>query len=60
MALAFDPKRRAVLLVGGDKAGVDQKRFYRKLIDVADKRYGRHLASLGGRKGKETEHGKKS
>ncbi len=64
VAFAFDPKRRAVLLVGGDKAGVYPKRFYRRLIDVADERYGRHLASLGaargGRKGKETAHGKKS
>lgn len=64
VAFAFDPKRKAVLLVGGDKAGVDQKRFYRRLIEVADERFGRHLASLaarsGGRKGKETGHGKKS
>ena len=27
MAFAFDPKHRAVLLAGGDKRGVDQKRF---------------------------------
>lgn len=64
VAFAFDPKRRAVLLVGGDKAGVDQRRFYRRLIAVADDRYGRHLASLsakkGGGTGKETGHGKKS
>jgi len=64
VAFAFDPKRQAVLLVGGDKAGVDPKRFYRRLIDVADERFERHLASpgaeRGGRKGKETGHGKKS
>ncbi len=64
MAFAFDPKRKAVLLVGGDKAGTDQKRFYKKLIGTADGRLERHLASLsadrGGRKGKETGHGKKS
>ena len=46
VAFAFDPGRRAILLVGGDKSGIDQKRFYRRLIDTADKRFGRHLASL--------------
>jgi len=64
VAFAFDPKRRAVLLVGGDKAGVDQKRFYRRLIAVADERFERHLESLSakrnGRIGKETGHGKKT
>ena len=64
VAFAFDPKRRAVLLVGGDKARVDQKRFYRRLIAVADERFERHLESLrakkNGRIGKETGHGKKS
>jgi hypothetical protein len=64
VAFAFDPKRQAVLLVGGDKAGVDSKRFYRRLIGIAEERFGKHLASLGvkrsGRKGKETGHGKKS
>lgn len=64
VAFAFDPKRQAVLLVGGNKAGVDKKRFYKKLIAVADERFERHLASLGAkrgdRKGKEKGHGKKS
>ena len=63
VAFAFDPKRRAVLLVGCDKAGVDKKRFYRKLIAVADERFDRHLASLSAkgdrREGKEKGHGKK-
>ena len=64
VAFAFDPRRRAILLVGGDKAGVDQKRFYRRLIAVADERFERHLASLGAERssqtGKEKGHGKKS
>ncbi len=34
--LAFDVKRRAILLVAGDKAGVNQKRFYQTLIKKAD------------------------
>jgi hypothetical protein len=42
-AFAFDPKRRAIVLVGGDKGGKDQKRFYKKLIEVADERFAAHL-----------------
>jgi hypothetical protein len=39
VAFAFDPKRRAILLVAGDKAGATQKRFYKQLIQKADKRF---------------------
>ncbi len=46
IAFAFDPERRAILLVGGDKSGVSQKRFYRQLIARADERHDRHLAKL--------------
>jgi hypothetical protein len=63
MAFAFDPKRRAVLLVGGDKAGTDQKRFYKRLIAVADGRLDSYLAALKtverGSKRKESTRGKK-
>ncbi|API61405.1 addiction module toxin RelE (plasmid) [Tardibacter chloracetimidivorans] len=45
---AFDPKRSAILLVGGNKAG--DKRFYDVNIPIADARYTRHLASLDGDK----------
>ena len=31
-ALAFDPKRAAVLLCGGDTSGGSEQRFYRQLI----------------------------
>jgi hypothetical protein len=54
VAFAFDPVRQAILLVAGDKAGVSEDRFYRRLIATADARYARHLAQLGkaqGRKG---------
>ena len=43
MAYAFDPQRRAILLVGGDKAGRSQRAFYSRLISKADARYGAHL-----------------
>lgn len=44
VAFLFDPKRQAVLLVGGNKAGVNQKRFYQRLIHVSDERYRKYLA----------------
>jgi hypothetical protein len=46
MAFAFDSKRMAVLLAGGDKRGVDQKRFYKRLIATADRRFDDHIVSL--------------
>jgi hypothetical protein len=45
-AFAFDPRRRAIILCGGDKSGGSQKRFYRQLIDKADARFDAHLAAL--------------
>jgi len=49
VAFAFDPERRAVLLVAGDKAGTGQKRFYKRLIAKADQRFDRHLKGMGTR-----------
>ena len=46
VAFAFDPHRRAVLLVCGDKSGGSEKRFYRELIRKADKRFDDHLARI--------------
>lgn len=60
IAFAFDPKRQAILLVGGDKGGADQRRFYKRLISVADKRFDEHLAELAATKAKERKHGKKT
>lgn len=45
-AFAFDPRRRAIILVAADKAGVSQARFYKRLISLADRRLDEHLASL--------------
>jgi hypothetical protein len=45
-AFAFDTRRRAVVLVGGDKSGGGERRFYRQLIAKADERFDRHLAEL--------------
>lgn len=46
VAFAFDPKRKAILLVAGDKSGLSEKKFYRNLIEKADSRYKRHLTNL--------------
>jgi len=46
VAFAFDPRRKATLLVAGDKSGSGEKRFYRELIRRADDRFDAHLARL--------------
>jgi hypothetical protein len=46
VAFAFDRKRKAILLVAGDKSGVGEGRFYRHLIRKADERFDAHLARL--------------
>ena len=51
IALAFDPKRAAILLLGGNKSGVSQKRFYRQLLAKADALYDAHLTKLAAQKG---------
>jgi len=46
VAFAFDPRRRAILLVAGDKSGGSERRFYRDLIRKADERFNAHLDRL--------------
>lgn len=41
---AFDPRRAAILLIGGDKTG--NNRWYQEYVPVADRLYDEHLASL--------------
>jgi len=41
---AFDPRRTAILLIGGDKTG--DGRFYRRLVPLADRLYDEHLKEL--------------
>ena len=41
---AFDPRRSAILLIGGDKTGDD--RFYETYIPIADRLYDQHLKEL--------------
>ena len=41
---AFDPRRNAILLIGGDKTGDD--RFYERMVPLADKLYDEYLQEL--------------
>ncbi|KAB2943478.1 MAG: type II toxin-antitoxin system RelE/ParE family toxin [Hyphomicrobium sp.] len=46
VAFAFDPRRRAILLVAGDKSGGSEQRYYKRLIKKADERFDSHLELL--------------
>lgn len=41
---AFDPRRSAILLIGGDKTG--KQRFYDEMVPLADRLYDEHLQEL--------------
>jgi hypothetical protein len=41
---AFDPRRMAILLIGGDKTGQD--RFYEEYVPIADRLYEAYLEEL--------------
>lgn len=41
---AFDPRRMAILLIGGDKTGDD--RWYDVNVPIADRLYDQHLVQL--------------
>lgn len=41
---AFDLRRMAILLIGGDKTGDDD--FYERYVPIADNLYDQHLADL--------------
>lgn len=41
---AFDPRRCAILLIGGDETGND--RWYEEYVPIADRLYDEHLETL--------------
>ncbi len=41
---AFDPRRCAILLIGGDKTG--DNRWYETFVPIADRLYDEHMAAL--------------
>lgn len=51
---AFDPRRMAILLIGGDKTG--DQRFYERMIPIADALYDEYLIELE----KERDNGRKA
>jgi hypothetical protein len=55
---AFDPRRTAILLIGGIKGG--NKRFYDQMVPIADRLYDLHLAELKLESEKELTHGRET
>ena len=51
LLFAFDPRRKAIFLVAGDKAG-NWDGWYREAIPLADERFRQHLIELEARKEK--------
>ncbi|MGE4243212.1 type II toxin-antitoxin system RelE/ParE family toxin [Ramlibacter sp.] len=45
-AFAFDPQKRAIVLVAGEKQGRESVRFYELLLKKANRRLESHLRSL--------------
>ncbi|KEA51642.1 MULTISPECIES: type II toxin-antitoxin system RelE/ParE family toxin [Mangrovibacter] len=43
---AFDPTRQAIVLCAGDKTGLNEQRFYKDMIRLADSEYRKHLITL--------------
>ncbi len=41
---AFDPRRTAILLIGGDKTGQDD--WYERYVPIADRLYDKHLEEI--------------
>ena len=46
---AFNSRRDAIMLIGGDKTG--DKRFYERMIPIADRLYDQHLREIGDENG---------
>lgn len=55
VAFAFDTKRKAILLVAGDKSGGSERAFYTQLISKADKRFDAHLNQVKQKEPQATE-----
>ena len=43
IAYIFDPERKGLLLIGGDKKGKNQKKFYKDLIRESEQIYAAYL-----------------
>jgi hypothetical protein len=56
VAFAFDRKRKAILLVAGEKSGISEKKFYKALIAKTDDRFNAHNARLNQKEKKGSSH----
>ena len=54
---AFDPRRKAILLIGGDKTG--NPNWYKQYVPRADELFDDHLAQIKREQEKERNHDKK-
>ncbi|RJG15704.1 type II toxin-antitoxin system RelE/ParE family toxin [Massilia cavernae] len=45
-AFAFDPERKAIILVAADKQGIDEGKFYKDILKKANKRFDQHLEGI--------------
>jgi hypothetical protein len=52
VAYIFDPERKGVLLIGGDKKGKNKRKFYKDLIREAEQIYAAYLEKKLNRKEK--------
>lgn len=52
---AFEPKRRAIPLVGGDKSG-NWSKLYKVTVPIADERFDAHMNKLEVRKSPDDRH----
>ncbi len=43
---AFDPRQAAILLIGGDKTGFSDRRFYARYVPNANRLYNEYIAEL--------------
>ena len=43
---AFDPRQTAILLVGGDKTGVSDRRFYARYLPSSNRLYNEYIVEL--------------
>jgi hypothetical protein len=50
VAYIFDPERKGVLLIGGDKKGKNERKFYKDLIREAEQIYAAYLEKKLNRK----------
>lgn len=57
---SFDEKREAVLLIGGDKSGMSEHLFYRRIVEVATPIWGAHCKELEAKKARESQVGFRS